>query len=281
MGQLRQLFIIDPQNDFCDIPQAVLKSQGVKSAPALAVSGAHQDMLRLAQFIQQMGALFNAITTTLDSHHELDVAHPGFWKKADGSPVMPFTVISKADFENGIYKVVQSDQSQKISHYLQKLEEQNRYQLMVWPTHCVMGSWGHQVHYSVLNALEQWQQNNQRSINWVAKGKNIFTEHYSAMQAEVPDSQDPETQLNLHLIKTLDQADEIYVAGQASSHCVKATIEHLVQYLPSKNYGKIILLTDCMSAVTGFEKAQQDFFANMQSKGVQLQTTTQLVKTLL
>ena len=281
MSQFRQLFIIDPQNDFCDIPQAVLKSQGVQSSPALAVSGAHQDMLRLSQLIAQMGTFFNAITVTLDSHHELDVAHPGFWKKADGSPVMPFTVISKADFDNGIFQLVQADQSQKITHYLQQLEEQNRYQLMVWPTHCVMGSWGHQVHYSVLNALEQWQSKSQQTLKWVTKGKNIFTEHYSAMQAEVPDSQDPETQLNIQLIQSLDQADEIYVAGQASSHCVKATIEHLVQYLPSQNYGKIILLTDCMSAVTGFEKAQQDFFANMQSKGVQLQTTTQLVKSLL
>lgn len=281
MNPCRQLLIIDPQNDFCDIPTQLLKAQGVKHQAALAVTGAHQDMLRLAQLIEQKGDFFDAITTTLDSHHELDIAHPGFWKKKDGTAVEPFTVISRADFENGVYCPTQAEYSQKVAHYLQQLEQQNRYQLMVWPTHCVMGTWGHQVHFSVKQALERWEQKKQKTVQWVTKGKNILTEHYSAMQAEVPDAQDPETQLNLKLIHALDQCDEIYVAGEASSHCVKATIEHLVQHLPSQQFTKIILLTDCMSAVTGFEQAQSDFFSCIQNKGLRLRTTTELYKARL
>ena len=45
------LFIIDPQNDFCDLPtdwQGVDPLSGSRLAPALPVAGAHADMLRLA-----------------------------------------------------------------------------------------------------------------------------------------------------------------------------------------------------------------------------------------
>lgn len=277
----RHLFLIDPQNDFCDIAPTVLASQGITSRPALPVTGAHQDMLRLANWLGQIGSHLHAITTTLDSHHEFDIAHPAFWKKADGSAVSPFTVISKADFEAGVYQMAQAASRQRVSDYLAQLEAQNRYQLMVWPTHCVMGTWGHQVHFAVLKALEQWQYDSQEKLAWVGKGKNAWTEHYSAIQAEVPDPLDPETQLNLDLIKQLDASDEIYVAGQASSHCVKASLEHLVEFLPSRHYSKIILLTDCMSAVTGFEKTAQAFLDNMQEKGLQLKTTTQIAKAWL
>jgi nicotinamidase/pyrazinamidase len=55
------------------------------------------------------------------------------------------------------------------------------------------------------------------------------------MQAEVPDEEDPATQLNTALIASLDQADLLIIAGEASSHCVKATTEHIVANLPSGN----------------------------------------------
>ena len=50
----RHLFLIDPQNDFCDIAPTVLASQGITSRPALPVTGAHQDMLRLANWLGQI-----------------------------------------------------------------------------------------------------------------------------------------------------------------------------------------------------------------------------------
>jgi nicotinamidase-related amidase len=50
-----QLLVIDPQNDFCDLPQAyrpVDPLTGQPVAPALPVPGAHADMQRLASFIR-------------------------------------------------------------------------------------------------------------------------------------------------------------------------------------------------------------------------------------
>ena len=94
-----QLLVIDPQNDFCDLPaawQPVDALTGQRTAPALPVPGAHADMQRLAQFIRQQGGHFDDITVTLDSHQRFDIAHPGFWQTGAGADVAPFTPITAA-----------------------------------------------------------------------------------------------------------------------------------------------------------------------------------------
>jgi nicotinamidase/pyrazinamidase len=89
-----QLLIIDPQNDFCDLPAA--PGNPADTMPALPVTGADADMQRTAALIDAAGDRLDAITITLDSHHRLDIAHPGFWRRADGAPVGPFTPITAA-----------------------------------------------------------------------------------------------------------------------------------------------------------------------------------------
>ena len=79
MKRKTQLLIIDPQNDFCDLPTSYLPENPATRAahaPALPVPGAHQDMLRLAGLINRGRNGISAITVTLDSHHRYDVAHP-------------------------------------------------------------------------------------------------------------------------------------------------------------------------------------------------------------
>ncbi|HWT18121.1 MAG TPA: cysteine hydrolase, partial [Variovorax sp.] len=51
MKQNIHLLVIDPQNDFCDLPADWLGTDaatGTPLQPALPVAGAHADMLRLA-----------------------------------------------------------------------------------------------------------------------------------------------------------------------------------------------------------------------------------------
>ena len=56
MNKNIQLLIIDPQNDFCDIPERELPvSQGYRTKPALPVTGADADMKRLAKLIERFG----------------------------------------------------------------------------------------------------------------------------------------------------------------------------------------------------------------------------------
>ena len=151
---------------------------------------------------------------------------------------------------------------------------------MVWPVHCEIGSWGHGVHAAVKEAYNTWEESRLRVVAKVGKGSNPWTEHYSAFQAEVPDAQDPDTELNMPLVRSLDKADLIVVAGEASSHCVRATTEHLVANLPSGRASKVVLVTDCMSPVGGFEAQHRAFLDDMAARGVQLCTSEQVTATL-
>ena len=274
-----QLLVIDPQNDFCDLPEAwqgTDPASGAHWAPSLPVPGAHADLQRLAKFITAQGHAIDAITVTLDSHQRYDIGHPGFWQTQDGAAVAPFTQITAAQLQAGAFKPRAKAALTRVRSYLQTLEQQGRYTHMVWPVHCEIGSWGHAVHAEVQAACAAWQLQRQRAASTVFKGMNPWTENYSALQAEVPDPADPSTQLNTRLLAALDTADLLLVAGEASSHCVRATTEHLLQHLPSGRPERIVLVTDCMSPVAGFEAQHQVFLASAQAQGVQLKDSSQI-----
>ncbi|TDM08818.1 MAG: cysteine hydrolase [Ideonella sp. MAG2] len=278
-----QLLIIDPQNDFCDLPPDWWPRDPHTSqpmAPALPVAGAHQDMQRLAGFMRQAQRALLSVTITLDSHHVFDIAHPAFWWSRGEQPVAPFTSITAAQVRAGEYSPRSAAARPKVLSYLDTLEATGRYQLMVWPTHCVTGTWGHNLHADIAQAAQAWEQHQQQAVRYLFKGLNPWTEHYSAFQAEVPDLTDPDTGLQEAALAHLDTAELLLVAGQASSHCVRASVEHLVAHLPSGRPQRIVLLTDCMSPVTGFEPAAQTFFDTMQAQGVRLATSTQALDRL-
>jgi nicotinamidase-related amidase len=278
------LLIIDPQNDFCDLPSNYLPDNprtGLPYQPALPVPGAHQDMLRLAALINRGRAGLSAIGITLDSHHRFDIAHPTFWISHDGAAVQPYTPISAEQVRAGLYLPRHADTLERTLAYLDALESAGRYRLMVWPVHCEIGSWGNNVHEDVRAAYNHWEDAALGIVTKLAKGSNPWTEHYSAVMAEVPLADDPDTQLNRRFIDTLAQADQIYIAGEAGSHCVKASTEHIADNFGEHALSKLVLLTDCMSPVTGFEGQYQAFLKDMQARGLQLAQSTDVVQELL
>ncbi|MET1113627.1 MAG: cysteine hydrolase [Comamonas sp.] len=268
-----QLLVIDPQNDFCDLPPTCWPAG---TQPSLAVADAHRHMQRLARWLKRQIARIDAITITLDSHQRFDIAHPGFWRAMDGSEMLPFTPITAAQVRAAQFLPREPAHLPRTLDYLDALERQGRYTLMVWPVHCELGGWGHGVHAELLAACGAWQLERQRAVHHVLKGMNPFTEHYSALMAEVVDPTDPATALNTSLLARLAQADVLVIAGEASSHCVRASVEHLVEYLPSGHAQRLVLLTDCMGPVAGFESAEQDFFSAMRAQGVQFATSDSL-----
>jgi len=270
-----ELLIIDAQNDFCDLPAAFCPTDartGQRLVPALPVPGGHADMERLAGFIHAMHGQIDGITVTLDSHHRYDIAHPGYWLTAEGRPVAPFTTITAAQVRAGSFHPVLAAEHERTLRYLDALEAAGRYTLMCWPVHCQLGSWGHGLHAAVLAACNAWEDAQHKPVRVVDKGSFPWSEHYSALMAEVPDPADPSTALNRPLLERLDRAETLLIAGEASSHCVKATVEHLVEHLPSGRVGRLWLLTDCMSPVAGFEPQAAAFLDAMRASGVQTLT---------
>ncbi len=284
MKKNMHLLVIDPQNDFCDLPQAYLPTNpvdGTSHAPALPVAGAHADMLRVAEMINRGAAGISGISITLDSHHRLDIAHPTFWKMADGGAVTPFTQIAAAEVREGKYLPRNPAALPRVLAYLDTLESAGRYRLMVWPVHCEIGSWGHDVHADVRAAYNRWEDAQLGIVNKINKGSNPWTEHYSAVMAEVPDADDPDTQLNRGFIDLLKKADRVFITGEAGSHCVRATTEHIADNFAQADLHKLVLLTDCMSPVTGFQAQYDDFVHAMLARGLQVAKSTDVLPELL
>lgn len=269
------LLIIDPQNDFCDLPAAycpIDPPSGKTRAPALPVPGAHADMQRLARLINTVQQEFGAITITLDSHHRFDIAHPMFWRQNDGAPVAPFTQISAADLRAGRYLPHLAQARARAQAYLDALERQGRHVHMIWPEHCKIGDWGNNIHDDLSLACDNWETGSLKPVNFVVKGSNPWTEHYSAMMAEVPDPEDAGSQFNTALFDALRAADRIYIAGEAGSHCVKATAEHLIERWPAAELFRLALIRDCVSPVSGFEAQYAAFLDMLGQRGVRILT---------
>lgn len=258
-----RLLIIDPQNDFCDIPGA-----------ALPVAGADADMRRLAALMHQAGDAITDITVTLDSHASVGIERITFWSTPDRQPVPPFTQVTGDDVRAGRFSPRDDRRLPEVLAYLQALEQGGRYRLVAWPVHCVLGTWGHNIHEAVAGELACWERRTQRTVNRVLKGLNPMTEQYSAVQAEVPDPRDPRTQVNLSLIDFARTASGgLLVAGEAASHCVAATLEHLFQSLDAGQRRRVIILSDCMSPVRDFEAQAAKFFDDARAAGARVMTS--------
>jgi nicotinamidase/pyrazinamidase len=270
------LLIIDPQNDFCDLPDKYLPfdSNGNQTLPQLPVPGAHADMQRLAAFIRANTTYIQGMTITLDSHHAYGIERPSFWLTSEGQTISPFTQVTAADVKAGTYLPRHTEHIAHSIDYLEQLESAGRYTHMVWPAHCEIGTWGHNIHADVRHACSEWEVARGRAVNQVFKGINPLVEHYSAIRAEVIDPNDPSTDINHKLLNSWDEVDILLIAGEAGSHCVKSTVEHIIEYRTSLRPIQIVLLTDCMSPVSGFNATYQAFLGKMLMAGVLTTTST-------
>lgn len=272
MSLKANLVIIDPQNSFMDLPDATLP-----------VPGATADMDRVAALVKRIGHKLDDIHVTLDSHRVIDIAHPGFWRSQNGKAPNPFTIISHDDVVNGIWEPRLPGYRQHALNYTASLAAAGKFLLMVWPEHCLIGSWGHNVYTPLKAALDDWERSEYANVDYVTKGTNTFTEHYGALMAEVVDPNDPSTQLNGGFITVLQEADIIGIAGEASSHCVKTTVEQIVEHIGDTHLGKIHILTDCMSPVPqtpggpDFPAIAQSFLKDMEKRGLVLTTSARFL----
>lgn len=276
-----EMLIIDPQNDFYDPKRG-----------ALCVAGADADGQRVGKFIKDNIYNIADIHVTQDSHRQLDVAHPMFWIDKHGKQPNPFTPISNADIKNGVWRPFNpglkmppwGTLTDRMLEYTANLEagqdasktyliNPEKYSLFIWPPHCLISTWGHNTYDPILDALLEWERKRFGFVDYVTKGSNMFTEHYSAVQAEVPDQKDPTTMLNTKLIETLEKADVVLVCGEAFSHCVKYTLTDILNNFGKDSAEKVIILEDGTSSVTGFEAQGQKFLEDVQKIGVKVMKT--------
>ncbi len=260
------LLIIDPQKDFIDDP---------KFMGALAVNGAYEDMKRLSNYI--LDDMPSSIVITMDTHAKMHIANPMWWVDQEGKNPSPFTLITAQEIKEGKWKAVLAEKQEHSLKYVETLEKEGKYKLFIWPYHCIKDTEGHKVSELVSDAVNLWEEKTGNKVQYVFKGENPNTEHYSGLKAEVVMSDDDSTDLNKEVVNFLNSFDVIEVAGEAQSHCVKSTVNDLIEQLGTEAK-KITLLENCMSNVTGFEKEGVDFLEKAQETGCAVKKVLEVKK---
>jgi len=253
--------IIDAQFDFCN-PEG-----------ALFVPGAVEDIQKLAKIINNNLQKIDHIVVTLDNHPVNDISHPGFWKDENGNHPNHFTQITAEEIKNKNW--IPQFEFEKAFKYLEALEEEGKFLHFIWPEHCLIGSKGASIDDNLLDALKNWTRTG-KQYHAVIKGQNPLTEHFGIFQAQIPIANAIETQLNKALIDELLQYDNIYLSGEAKSHCVATSLKQAMDFAPDLAK-KIIVIEDCMSDVPGLGYLGEPVFIEAKKKGIRFVKSEDLI----
>jgi nicotinamidase-related amidase len=263
------LLLIDAQKDFC-FPDGTLYVGGRSGR------GAVEDSDRIVRFIYANLGVLTDITCTMDTHFPFQIFFPSFWLDANGQPPAAHTAITTADIRAGKMRpnpavawwLCSGNYAwlcQQVEFYCAELEKAGKYTLYLWPPHCLLGSEGHAL-VGVIHEARLFHSFVRGAKGWVeVKGGNTLTENYSVLAPEVLMRHDrqPLAQRNTQFIKTLLEAEAVIIAGQAASHCVKSSIEDLLNEIRVKDEKlarKVYILKDCMSAVAVPDAANRGAF---------------------
>ncbi len=255
------LLIIDAQFDFCS-PNGTL-----------FVPGAVEDVARLVALIDRSADHLSRIIATLDTHQVLDIAHPGFWANAQGQHPAPFTAISFAEMEAGTWRPLYA--ADYARNYVHELETQGEFQHFIWPEHCLAGTRGAALVDPLARSLAAWSRRTGRNYETVLKGEHPLAEHFGVFRAQIPVPGAAKTALNQALLDELADADQIWLAGEARSHCVATSLRQILRYAPALA-PKVSLLTDCTSDVTGMGHLAEPIYAEARVAGVRFVTSDAL-----
>ena len=248
------MLLVDLQRDFC-FPQGTLYVGGRSGR------GAIDDSDRTARFIYRNLGRITDVTCTLDTHYPFQIFSPAFWLDEQDRPPAAHQRIAVADLLSGRVRpnpavaawVSDGDYgwlSRQVEYYCRTLAEQGKYTLYLWPPHCVLGSSGHALVGVIHEArlFHAYARVSRAAIE--LKGDLPLTEHYSIIGPEVLTRFDglPLADKNIDFMRILAASDAVVIAGQAASHCVRSTIEDLLE-LGEQLARKVYILRDCMSAV--------------------------------
>lgn len=263
------LLLIDVQRDFC-FPEGSLHVGGRSG------TGAVDDSARIAAFLYRNLDVVTETTVTLDTHFPHQIFFPSFWVDTDGMAPAPHREVRVDDIRSG--RLVPNPAlapwiaggdlgwlGKQVEFYAESLERAGKYTLHLWPPHCLLGGEGHTLAGVVQEArlFHAFARGAEARVE--VKGGNPLTENYSVFAPEVLLRHDggPLAERNDALVDRLLAEDAIVVAGQASSHCVKSSVDDLLEAMLARDRRlarKLYVLSDCMSAVAVPDPARPGAF---------------------
>lgn len=286
------LFVIDGQNDFCASGK---EKEGRKGS--LFVEKADEEAVLVANMIDRLGSKISKINASLDSHHKMDGSHNTSWKKPDGSSPPPFTIVTNSQikthefvprFALGVWEGKAVPSYEWALKYTETVEKNGRATLCLWPVHCQIGTWGNNIYEPLSDSFDRWALKNAGWINFITKGQWPWTEHYSALQADVPDPTRSETQLNVETIVGTMEADIVAWTGWAGSHCLRWTALDAVNYFQNSGdelIKKSVFFEDASASVPNipgapfkFSDWRKEFLDEASKRGATITTTVDFLK---
>lgn len=257
------LLAIDVQNDFME---------GIGS---LAVQGSRGDVQRLTKWMYQNMASLTQVICSLDCHSMQQIFHPMWWIDREGKHPAAFTIITYEDVVQGIWTAVDSNNEHSLE-YLQNLEFDNKKKLCIWPYHCLEGTMGAKLESQFTKMLYFHAAARRTAPRLIYKGQDPYSEMYGIIKAEY----DRDHYINYEVLNAIGQYDAIYIAGQASSHCVLASVTQILEHFSDNKEvtSRITLLEDCMSPIAGFEEStRQQFKALQEQYDIHIRKSTDII----
>lgn len=288
------VLIIDDQYDFSF-------QSGTLFVGGRSGKGAMNDHDRLAQFIYSYLGDISGIIPTMDTHLPYQIFYPVAHLDQDGNYPAPGTIIGAEEYRKGKYHAnpamavqIGADPfwlQKQFIFYCEELEKSGKYQLMIWPYHCMLGSNGHRL-AGVIEEVRLFHSFARGAANIPEiKGGNPLFEEYSIFKPEVMFCFDgrpiPGAQKRTKLIKTILGGDMVIVAGQAASHCLAWTVKDLLDEIlaqDTKLADKVYILKDCTSSVVipgviDFTDQTEKVFQNFADAGIHLVNSTDPIET--
>ena len=158
------IVIIDMQNDF------------IHKNGSLCVPNGNKAAKNIANFLKENDV--DKIFVSRDYHPKNNIASTEFWYDSENKHVEPFTEITLDDVLSK--KVRTHYYKAYLIAYLKELEKKGK-KLIAWPPHCVENTWGCEICNELKEVL-----GNKDNVEYIKKGTNPNTEHYSIFKAEIP-----------------------------------------------------------------------------------------------
>jgi nicotinamidase-related amidase len=206
--------------------------------------------------------VISEVTCTMDTHYPYQIFFPAFWLDEEGRPPPAHREVTLDDVRSGRLQpnpevadwLGRGDAAwlrRQAEYYCAELEKEGKYTLYLWPPHCLIGSEGYSLAGVVQEArlFHAFARTSRAELE--VKGDTPLTEYYSVIGPEVLTYYDgtPMAERNEDFLRILFESDAVVIAGQAASHCVKSTVDDLLQSLGDYPAERVYLLRDCMSAV--------------------------------
>lgn len=240
----RLLLCIDVQKDFIE-------------GGALAVPGSIGDVERITRFIYNNMEGITDIMCSMDTHYPFHIFFPSWWRDADGNTPKPYTEITYDDVSNGIWRPIIGDLQDSLT-YLQKLEEKSKKKLCIWTYHCIHGTEGFDLENEFAKMVYYHATARKTIPRILHKGTDFYSEMYGIIKPEYS----KKNIKNTKVLNALQNYDEIYVVGEAASHCLMESVKQIAEEYATRPEitSKITILEDCTSPIGGYEQMTQKAF---------------------